>query len=207
VVPDNALAVPDSAPGGTVRENDRVATGETFESVLAAAQTGADWAFEVLYDDYNPRLLRYFAARAPRAAEDLASETWMGVASGLRSFEGGEQHFRSWLFTIAHRRLVDHWRQRVDEPSDLGSFQRVEAAAEGPEEIVLGAAGAQAAARRIASVLSADQAEVILLRVLGGLDVEEVAQILGKRAGTIRVLQHRALRKLADEISLEDVTR
>lgn len=194
-----------------------VASGESFGSILAAAQAGAEWAFGALYDDYNPKVLRYFAARAPRAAEDLAADTWMGVATGLGSFSGEEQHFRSWLFTIAHRRLVDHWRQGSSDEAERrysgsvsgsgsGSGLGSGMAADSAEDLVVGFAGAQAAVRRIALVLSPDQAEVVLLRVLGGLDVEEVGRILGKRPGTIRVLQHRALKKLSEEISLEDVT-
>lgn len=186
-------------------------TTEAFESVLAAAQTGAEWAFGSLYDDYNPRLLRYFAARASGAADDLAADTWLGVASRLGSFEGDEQQFRSWLFTIAHRRLVDHWRQRAHDDVALAAGQGIVERGCGPgggdpEDLVLGVASAQAAARRIAAVLSPDQAEVVLLRVLGGLDIDQVAEILGKRPGTVRVLQHRALKKLAEEISLQDVT-
>lgn len=183
-----------------------MASGE-FESVLAAAQAGAEWAFGVLYEDYNPRLLRYFAARAPRATDDLAADTWLSVATGLVTFEGSEDRFRSWLFTIAHRRLVDHWRDRSGEPA--GSDQPLDDAAlvgEDPEDLVVSASSAQAAARKIASLLNREQAEVVLLCVVGGLNVEQVAEILGKRPGTIRVLQHRALRKLVKEISLEDVT-
>lgn len=189
-----------------------MSSGEGFESVLAAAQAGAEWAFAALYDDFNPRLLRYFVARAPRAADDLAAETWLGAAGGLRTFVGDEQSFRSWLFTIAHRRLVDYWRDRAASAGGLTSDARDASSArggqldQGPEEIVVGADSAQAAARKIASLLSPDQAEVILLRVVGGLDLEQVAEVLGKRPGTIRVLQHRALKKLAREISLEDVT-
>lgn len=189
---------------------------EVFESVLAAAQAGAEWAFARLYTDLNPRVERYFAARAPRAAEDLAAETWMGVARRLRSFEGNETQFRSWLFTIAHRRLADHWDQenrRREEPLDrpdpddeATDRARDVASDEDVEQTVLGSSVAQAAARRIARSLNRDQAEVILLRLLGGLDVDQVAEILGKRPGTIRVLQHRAVKKLAEEISLEDVT-
>ena len=181
-----------------------MASGEAFESVLAAAQAGAEWAFSDLYEQYNPLLLRYFAARAPREADDLAAETWVGAASRLRSFDGDEKSFRSWLFTIAHRRLADHWRSHAEgagEPAagaaDLGG---------GPEDIVIGAESAQAAARKIASVLGPEQAEVVLLRVVGGLDLEQVSQILGKKPGTVRVIQHRALKKLLKEISLEDVT-
>jgi len=179
---------------------------DAFETVLLAAQAGAEWAFESLYDEYNPRLLRYFVSRAPNLAEDLAADTWVGAASKLQGFRGGEPAFRSWLFTIAHRRLVDHWRERIEDSADPASLSSVPDARDGPEDLVLDRASAQAAARRIASVLSGDQAEVILLRVVGGLDVDQVAEVLGKRAGTIRVLQHRALRKLAEEISLEDVT-
>ena len=181
-------------------------SGEVFASVLAAAQAGSEWAFNALYDDYNPRLLRYFAARAPRAADDLASETWMGAATKLASFQGDEPAFRSWLFTIAHRRLVDHWRERSDEAWDPASLPDNADVSGGPEETIVGGASAQAAVQRITSLLGADQAELVLLRILGGLDVEQVAEILEKRPGTIRVLQHRALKKLAEEISLEDVT-
>ena len=181
-------------------------SGEAFASLLAAAQAGSEWAFNALYDDYNPRLLRYFRARAPRAAEDLVSETWMGAATKLAGFHGEEQAFRSWIFTIAHRRLVDHWRERGDDAWDPGSLPDKADVLGGPEETIVAGATAQAAVQRIAAVLGPEQAEVVLLRILGGLEVEQVAEILGKRPGTIRVLQHRALRRLAEEISLEDVT-
>src|SRR6266511_5794041 len=59
---------------------------------------------------------------------------------------------------------------------------------------------------RIAT-LPPDQAEVVLLRILGGLSVREVAVITGKRPGTVRVLQHRALRRLAREVRREAVTK
>ena len=194
--------------------------GEVFESVLAAAQAGAEWAFSRLYVDYNPRVERYFAARAPHSAEDLAADTWMGVARRLRSFEGDETQFRSWLFTIAHRRLLDHWtaqNRRSEEPLETVHGHRPDgdppddrarhlASDEDLEQSVLDSATARAAAQRIARLLNRDQAEVVLLRLLGGLEVDQVAEILGKRAGTVRVLQHRALKKLAEEMSFEDVT-
>ena len=65
---------------------------------------------------------------------------------------------------------------------------------------------AEEAAAAIAAVLTPDQADVVLLRVLAGLDVDQVAQILRKRPGTVRVLQHKALRRLAGRFSLEGVT-
>jgi RNA polymerase sigma-70 factor, ECF subfamily len=181
--------------------------GLEFESVLLAAQAGAQWAFARLYTEFNPRLLRYFSARIPGQAEDLAADTWMGIARGLGRFEGDEKGFRSWVFTIAHRRMADYWQERKksQEPVDPGGMTEYPAP-DDPEAAALGMVSAQAAARRIASVLSGDQAEVVLLRLLGDLDVEQVAQVLGKRPGTVRVIQHRALRRLVEEISLQDVT-
>lgn len=64
------------------------------------------------------------------------------------------------------------------------------------------ALAADEAVRMLAAGLSRDQAEVVILRVLGGLSVEDVAAVLGKRPGTVRVLQHRALRRLATDPDL-----
>jgi RNA polymerase sigma-70 factor (ECF subfamily) len=182
---------------------------EQFDAVLSAARAGAEWGFERLYDEFNPRLLRYLTARAPAEGEDLAADVWMGVAQRLSTFEGQEAQFRSWLFTIAHHRIVHYWNEKrkkgtdLHEPADLD----VHSTGESPEDRVVEAASAQAAARRIAEILSPDQAEVVLLRLLGGLEVDEVAAILQKRPGSVRVLQHRAIRKLITEMSLQDVTQ
>lgn len=183
--------------------------GEAFGDVLRAARAGEEWAFARLYRDLNPPLGRYLGAQAPSDAEDLASETWLAAARGLVSFDGDERAFRAWLFTIAHRRLVQHWRDAARRP--------VRAAAPETFEVVPGRADTEAealaasepvdAARALAAALTTDQAQVVLLRVLVGLSVEEVAAALGKRPGTVRVLQHRALRRLAEKFSIEVVTR
>jgi RNA polymerase sigma-70 factor (ECF subfamily) len=184
-------------------------SADDFQAVLAAAQSGAEWALEGLYRDLNPALLSYLTAQAPGVAEDLAAETWLGAARQLRLFRGDEKAFRAWLFTIAHHQLVQHWRQanrRSSLPLDsvgMASYS----AADDPAAEVVDAAMAVAVARRITELLSPAQAEVVLLRILGGLDVDQVARVLGKRPGTVRVLQHKALRNLADRnFSPEEVT-
>jgi RNA polymerase sigma-70 factor (ECF subfamily) len=183
--------------------------GEDFEAVLAGAQVGAEWALSRLYRGLNPALLRYLTARAPGVAEDLASETWLGVARQLATFRGDQKAFRAWVFTIAHHRLVQHWRQmnrRGFLPMDPVTMVDYPSR-DDPEDEVLGAAVVVQAARRIAEVLPPAQVEVVLLRVLAGLDVDQVAAVLGKRPGTVRVLQHKALQNLAGRnFSLEEVT-
>ena len=183
--------------------------GDGFASVLEAAKDGAPWAFATLYRDLNPALLRFFAARAPSESEDLTSETWLHVARGLRSFDGNERELRGWVFTIAHRRLVQHWRSAARRRSEP-SAPEVIAELVGPEDTeaaALDASSAVSAARAIAAALSRDQADVVILRVVAGLDVAQVARILGKREGTVRVLQHKALRRLAARFPVEALTQ
>lgn len=180
-----------------------------FDVVLRAAQAGSEDAFASLYREFNPRVVRYLAAFAPMAAEDLAAETWMGAAGSLRRFRGQAGEFRAWLFTIAHRRLVQHWRdgrRRLTDPADPATFPE-RRARDDVESQVLDLDVASAAVRRIRDALSPDQAEVVLLRILGELSVDQVGAALGKRPGTVRVLQHKALRKLAAaDFSVEAVT-
>lgn len=172
-----------------------VLTGREFETLLRAAKGGNGRALDSLYRDLNPLLRRFFTARASTAVDDLTQDTWLSVAEGLDRFEGDAAGFRSWLFTIAYRRLADHHRR---------SSRRRETAAE-PEtllalaphiEQVDNAAMAEALQGMIDG-LSDDQADIVLLRIVGGLEVEQVAAIVGKSPGAVRVAQHRALQRLA----------
>jgi RNA polymerase sigma-70 factor, ECF subfamily len=170
-----------------------------FPGVVLAAKDGDPDAVALLWREYNYRVVRYLQTQSRDAAEDIASETWLTVAEKLRQFDGSESEFRAWLFTVARSRLVD-WQRRAQrrpqvtvDPDMLhdrphASFDSADAAIE-----VLGTEEAVALIGR----LSRDQAAVIMLRVLGDLDVEQVAQIVGKRPGTVRMLQLRGLRRLA----------
>lgn len=170
--------------------------------MLAAAQTGAEWALTLLYRHHNPPVLRYLRARAGVDGDDLASQVWIDVARNLSRFDGDEDAFAGWVFTIARRRLVDERRRRGrrrDEPVDDELLTEINAADDPAAATVDGLTGDEAA-RRIVELLPERQAEVVLLRVLAGLSVAEVAEITGHRPGTVRVIQHRALRRLAREV-------
>jgi RNA polymerase sigma-70 factor (ECF subfamily) len=180
---------------------------EAFESVLGAAQAGAEWALTILYRELQPRVLRYLTSREPAEAEDLASEVWLDVATGLRRFHGDEEGFRAWVFTIARRRLVDLRRRSAVRntssapPGSLGGDRGVG----NVEDEAIAALGTVGALARIAA-LPPDQADVVLLRVIGDLSVAAVAEILHKRPGAVRALQFRALRNLAKDVSDQGVT-
>jgi RNA polymerase sigma-70 factor (ECF subfamily) len=178
--------------------------GPVFPAVLGAAAGGDEEAFGRLWRDLQPRLLRYFMVAAPVAAEDLASETWLGVIRGLDRFQGNEPAFRAWVFTIARHEVLD-WRRRAarrpiaDLPmSDLAD----QVAPDDPAATVVEGFSTRAALRVIAT-LPADQAEAVALRVVAGLEVNRVAAIMGRRPGTVRVLAHRGLRRLAERLDAD----
>jgi RNA polymerase sigma-70 factor (ECF subfamily) len=180
-----------------------------FDAVLVAARAGDEWAVGVLYRDLHPRLARYLRVRAAHVAEDLEAEVWLAIAERLHRFEGDDVAFRAWAFSIARRRLADHRRQAARRRTDaapVGVIDRASVLAD-PERIVLDELAGDEAAAFVMRTLPADQAEVVLLRVVAGLEVEQVAALLGKRPGTIRVMQHRGLRRLERVLAGKRVTR
>ena len=181
--------------------------GETFPALLAAAQRGEEHPFSVLWRDANPALLRYLRVIAPETAEDVAADTWVQVVRGLGGFRGDEAAWRAWLFTTARRRAIDHGRYRSRRPAV--PVAEVPPAAEpvsaDTADVVLERLGTGAAVALIGT-LPRLQAEVILLRVLAGLDNEAVARLVGRSPGAVRVAAHRGLRRLAETLSTAGVT-
>jgi RNA polymerase sigma-70 factor, ECF subfamily len=181
--------------------------GDDFALVLAEAQGGSEDQFAVLWRDANPALLRYLRVLAPENAEDIAAETWVYVVRGLPRFIGDEAAWRAWLFTTARRRLIDQVRLRKRHPA-----QPLEEIS--PAEVPSTPDTAQIALDNLAtedalallSHLPRLQADVIMLRVVAGLDTDAVAAILGKSPGNVRVMAHRGLRKLESLLSAAGVT-
>ena len=175
-------------------------TGVAFDDVLAAAQAGAAWAFEVLYRDLSPVVTGYLRLHGAAEPDDLASETFLGIFTGLAGFSGDEDALRSWVFTIAHRRLIDDWRRRsrrpqvTDDAGDLSLLPGGDA-----EDDALLRVGTDDVHRMCAG-LPDDQRSVLLLRVLADLTVEQVASVMGRSVGSVKALQRRGLRTLRDRL-------
>jgi RNA polymerase sigma factor (sigma-70 family) len=176
-----------------------------FATVLAAAQTGAAWAFRTLYDAFAPPLASYFRARGVHEVDDLVSEVFVSVFTGVRRFEGDEGDLRAWIFTIAHRRYVDTVRRQARSaptvPYDEWLDGRTDVSA---EDVALSAgSGVQAMLAR----LPADQRDVLALRVVADLSLEQTASLIGKSQGAVKQLQRRALASLQRTMLAEGVTR
>ena len=177
-----------------------------FPGVLDAAASGDEGAFARLWRDAHPPLLRYLQVVAGDAAEDVAAEVWLEVARKLRRFGGSEPEFRGWLFTLARRRVIDLRRSGARRPvrltADAGELDRP--AADDTAAAALDNLSTEDALALIAT-LPPPQAEAVVLRVVAGLDVAQVARILGKRPGAVRAASHRGLRALAARLAVPAV--
>jgi len=181
--------------------------GEGFPAVLTAAQEGSEAAFSQLWRDTNPPLLRYLRVIAPEAAEDIASDTWVKVLRALTGFRGDEQAWRAWVFTISRRVVIDERRRRSRKPAmRLGEvpLASLPLAADSGDE-AMERLSTKAAIAMLAE-LPPLQAEVILLRVVAGLDTDAVARLVGRSPGAVRVAAHRGLRRLAEIAAEAGVT-
>jgi RNA polymerase sigma-70 factor, ECF subfamily len=181
--------------------------GDGFEAVLTAAQEGSGEAFSRLWRDGNPALLRYLRVMVPWAADDVAADTWVHVVRGLTAFRGDERAWRGWLFTTARRRAIDERRRRMRRP--VAPLAEVASERLPVSEDAADVAIEHLATRSVMALVAGLpplQAEVILLRVVAGLDNETVARLTGRSPGAVRVAAHRGLRRLAQILAETGVT-
>lgn len=170
--------------------------GDGFDGLLTAAQAGAGWAMERLWTALAPRVVGYLRMQGAQEPEDLTSEVFLSAFRGLGSFSGDEAGFRSWLFTIAHRRLLDERRRTARAPEVEALADTLEnAGPSAPEADVLRRLASERV-RTVCERLVPDQRDVLLLRLVGGFTVEEVAGMLDKSTGAVKALQRRGLAAL-----------
>jgi RNA polymerase sigma-70 factor (ECF subfamily) len=177
--------------------------GAEFENVLAGARNGDEAEFARLWRDLNPPLLRYLSLGGD-AADEVAAETWLTVVRGLDTFTGDETGWRAWVFTTARRRAVDAARRRGRE-ARLGRPTAWIVTVPDCADVVVDSLSTKDAVALVRQ-LPPLQAEVVLLRVVAGLPVSEVAEVLGRTPGAVRVACHRGLRTLADLVAPAGVT-
>jgi len=164
--------------------------------LVVAARAGQPWALTEIWQRHAAAVSGYLRVRGAHEPDDLTSEVFLAVFERLPGFHGDDADLRAFVFTVAHHRLVDELRRRTRRgetvPYDADGDARVAASA---ETLAMDALGEQRVHELLES-LSDDQREVILLRVLGDLSLEQTAHVVGKRVGAVKALQHRALASL-----------
>lgn len=193
-----AVNLPNPGVPNTRRRRRRARTEPSvFAAVLASAKAGEPWAFEDLFARVGGRLVGFLRALGAADPDGAANEVLLRAFRNIDRFDGSEVEFRAWVFAIARNLLVDERRR---------AGRRPEAVATDPSELtpLAGAAGIEESApgvdddriRRCLAALSTEQREVLLLRVIADLSIEDTAELLGKTSGAVKALQHRAVRAL-----------
>lgn len=180
---------------------------DRFKGLVEAARAGDEAAWSEIYGELAPVVLGYLRGSRAPDPEGTLSETFLQVARDLAGFSGDWYAFRGWVFTVAHHRLIDarrHAARRPAEPMAEPPEPKTEPMPDAADE-ALARIGTEKV-HRVLESLSADQREVLLLRIVGDLSIEQVARAVGKRPGAIKQLQRRALAAIRRELEKGGVT-
>lgn len=173
------------------------------EALMLAYRDGDAGAFDTLYARHKGPVFRYLRRNAQEAAEELAQDVWLRVIHARAGYDVRAK-FTTWLYTIAHNRLMDHFRARGRESDHLAGSLDDEAGApiveqpapDPPPERML--ERREAAARILAALdtLPDAQREAFVLQQESGMSVEEIAAATGVNRETAKSRLRYALAKL-----------
>lgn len=191
----------------TRQPSHEVPTGDGhFEAVLAAARVNDGWAFDQLFRMFAPRVTGYLRARGAVEPDEVTNDVFISAFRSLDKFEGNKAAFRSWVFTIARNRLVDERRRQARQVPTVGEeLADIEETSGGDvEEEALANIGGEWVLRVLAP-LAPDQRDVMLLRLVADLTVDQIAETLGKRPGAVKSLQRRGIAAIKRQLRQQGV--
>lgn len=179
---------------------------EGLSALVQDARSGDAGAWEALYRRAYPRLLAYARRRLPSddAARDAVGETMARAVRGISRFRDDGNGFDAWLSGILRHVVLDAQRSAGRRPvTAVAEVAERATDSPGPEELLLSSYDAAAVRRAFASLGEADR-DLLELRVVMGLSSDEVAGVLGKRPGAVRMAQARALERLRAQLVAAD---
>jgi RNA polymerase sigma factor (sigma-70 family) len=166
--------------------------GPTLHDALDLARAGDPRGFDELYRQLAGSVTRFAHSRSAEDPEGLTNEVFLAAFRHLDDFDGNDDDLRGWVFTIARNKLIDDARRRSRRPQTVDNDTDAEPTSASAESDVVGTDWVHDQLR----ILTDEQREVVLLRIVGGLTVPEIADVVGRSIGSIKALQRRALRQL-----------
>lgn len=168
------------------------------ESLVDRAAGGDTEAFGQIYDMYADRIYRhiYYRTNNVEDARDLTQDVFVKAWQALPRYKRTKTPFLGWLFTISHNRVVDYYRTKKDH-AYLNDDMVIEDGGRSPEKLAEDQFTRQQVRRAILQ-LPSDQQQVILMSFIEGLEYGEIAAAMNKTEGNIRVIVHRALKKMRE---------
>lgn len=164
--------------------------------LVRRAKDGDRNAMSQIYERHSAAIYRYIYYRVGESelAEDIQADVFLRMIEGIHRYEDRGWPITAWLYRIAHDRTVDTMRRRSKRPQV--PLEVWEGSCEGPEDEV-NSRLTNEEIRHTLEELTADQRQVILMRFMGEMSVQEVAESLGRTEGSVKALQHRGLQSLA----------
>jgi RNA polymerase sigma factor (sigma-70 family) len=163
---------------------------------VAAARRGDRAAMRVIYEALAPAVLGYLRAKGVRDPEAVCGDVFVALLTQLPNVTGGRDGLRRLVFSIAHARMVDDHRARTRAGTVVGYDPRFDERSVASAEDVATESLALSRIRSVLRLLPDDQREVIVLRMVADLSIEQVAQVMGRSTGAVKQLQHRGMAAL-----------
>lgn len=178
--------------------------GGDLERLVDRARSGENDALAALFDRFYDGVYRFAYVRLGSVAdaEEAAAETFMQMVRSIGKFRWQGSSFAAWLFRIARNVVADEQRRRFRRGEDLRAAVEHDELAPGADEPVVARAEAEEM-RAMLATLPDEQRQVLELRFAAGLGTEEIAQVMDKSAGAVRIQQMRALESLRRGMGLE----
>jgi RNA polymerase sigma factor (sigma-70 family) len=178
--------------------------GAVVEVAIEQAQRGDARGFETLFRTFGAQVVGYLRSRHVGDPDGVANEVFLRAFKTIHTFQGDESRFRSWLFTIVHHAAVDEVRRRRRRVVEAPLERAPESAGGDVEDDALNEL-ARARVGELLAGLSSDQREVLMLRIVADLSVDQTAAVLGKSHEAVKALTRRGLASLRRAISDREV--
>lgn len=176
------------------------------DAVVEAARRGDRDAMRVVYEGLAPAVLGYLRARGVADPEAVTGDVFVALLGRIDRVTGGAAGLRKLTFSIAHARMVDEHRRRSRVPPavsyDAERDHRTVESAEDEATVSL----ATARVRSVLAQLPDDQCEVLTLRIVADLSIEQVADVMGRSQGAVKQLQRRAMIAVRRMLAEREVT-
>lgn len=168
-------------------------------------------AFGELYDNYAPRIYRYiyFKVATRFEAEDLTAEVFLKTWEYVHKREKRITSFQAFVYRLARNIVVDHYRSRVQQNEhniEDDKLTNIPVPSENSSEEILIRETDMAAVQTALQKLKEEYREAIVLRYIEGYSIGEIAKILEKSKGAVRVTTHRAVEALKNELETIEST-
>ena len=162
---------------------------------LDQARAGIPHGFDAIFHATGSAVAGYLRGKRVSDPDALANEVFVRAFRTVHTFEGDGERFRSWLFTIAHNVAIDDWRRRRRRLRETPTTHLPESEGGDVEDDVF-ARLADERIRGLLEQLTPDQRDVLLLRIVADLSIDETASVLGKGYEAVKALQRRGLTEL-----------